>query len=69
MKVKFNGGLGAFLCDKCSRIVYTFSDVPEDIKQIYLRNNPEEVKNYKIICKNCQENETGKIDAEYYEKE
>ena len=31
MIVKFNGGLGAILCSKCGKILYTFANMPKEI--------------------------------------
>lgn len=49
MRVKFNGGNLAYLCDVCGKIVYTGWDCPE-----CLRVSPEELKDVPLVCDGCR---------------
>lgn len=56
MIIKFNGGNGAILCEKCRRIIYTFSNMPQEFKDVQdsggdLRLLPP------IYCNKCKKDE------------
>ena len=55
MIVKFNGGLGAILCSKCGKILYTFANMPKEIS-----DRMSKTKDYSklpdVYCEdNCEE--------------
>lgn len=49
MRFKFNGGLGAYLCDNCSKIMWTSSDVPTEYKKLSV----QELASKYILCEDC----------------
>ena len=49
MRYKFNNGNGAYLCDNCSKIMWTDRDVPERYKKL----TPKEVSERYVLCRDC----------------
>lgn len=63
MKIKFNNGNGAYLCDRCSKIVYTNFTKPKSWDSL----STEELQKMPLICDECL-NEKDITIKEFYEQ-